>query len=108
MPPAEQALTPCKGTPAATAPTPIESYLAQQTSPEARFGGILQTMAGAKIGERQKLAFWCFNRTCEMIRDGDLLRDDALEALADVALSTGLPAKQVDEVMHRVERTVLA
>ena len=54
------------------------------------------------------MAFWCANRTCEMIRDGVLERSDALVALADVALSTGLPEKQVTEVMRRVERAVLA
>jgi hypothetical protein len=61
-------------------PTPIEVYLAQQASPENRFGGILKTMACAKIGERQKLAFWCFNRTCDMIREGLLDHTDALTA----------------------------
>ena len=65
-------------------------------------------MARARNGERQSLAFWCANRTCEMIRDGVLERSDALVALADVALSTGLPEKQVTEVMRRVERAVLA
>jgi hypothetical protein len=94
--------------PAAAAPTPIDAYLAHHASPEAAFSGILKKMAGARVGERQSLAFWCANRTCEMMRDGVLERYDALIALADVAISTGLPATQVDEVMRRVERAVLA
>jgi hypothetical protein len=97
MPPPERDLPLNKVCNTNFSPTPIDAYLAQQTSPENRFGGILQTMACAKIGERQKLAFWCFNRTCEMIREGLLDHTDALGALADVALSTGLAANQVDK-----------
>lgn len=65
-------------------------------------------MARARQGERQSLTFWCAQRTCELIRDGRLHRADALGALTDVALSTGLPARQVNEVINRVAQTVLA
>jgi hypothetical protein len=109
MPPPERELPLNKGSDnTLVSPTPIEIYLEQQTSPDAAFGGILRTMAGAQPGEKQKLAFWCANRTCELIRDGLLDRHDALEALTDVALSTGLAPQRVLEVMRRVERTVLA
>jgi hypothetical protein len=90
--------------------TPIGAYLADAdvASPEAAFAGILRRMAGARQGERQCLAFWCANRTFELIRDGGLDHTDAVAALEDVALSTGLPARQVREVIQRVERAVLA
>jgi hypothetical protein len=88
--------------------TPIGAYLAQSCPPSAAFAGILRKMAGAKPGEKQTLAFWCANRTCELIRDGHLHREDALATLTDVALSTGLAPRRVAEVMRRVERTVLS
>jgi hypothetical protein len=87
--------------------TAIDQYLAETSSPEATFAGILRKMAGAQQGERQSLAFWCANRTFEMIRDGMLDHADAIEALEQVALSTGLEPRQVQEVLRRVERTVL-
>ena len=88
--------------------TPIGAYLTQSCSPGAAFAGILRRMAGAKPGEKQTLAFWCANRTCELIRDGHLHREDALATLTDVALSTGLAPRRVAEVVRRVERTVLS
>ena len=110
MPPEERRRRPLTDTttPVTEATTPLSSYLVHSSSPDAAFSGILKKMAGAQQGERQSLAFWCANRTCEMIREGLLERIDALEALVDVALSTGLPAKQINEVMRRVERTLLA
>ena len=45
LPPPEPTHTRCRGLTAAPTPTPVEIYLAQQTSPETRFGGILKTMA---------------------------------------------------------------
>jgi hypothetical protein len=92
--------------------TPIGNYLANAkndiSSPDAVFVGILRKMASAKQGERQCLCFWCANRTFELIRDGALDHADAVAALADVALSTGLHSRQVEEVIRRVEKTVLA
>lgn len=93
---------------ATVTPTPIDNYLAEMTSPEATFAGILRQMASAQPGERQALSFWCANRTFELIRDGALHPDDAVAALEQVALSTGLQPRQVREVLRRVERTVLA
>lgn len=88
--------------------TPLAAYLADNApAPEATFAGILHKLAQAKPGERQSLTFWCANRTCELIRDGGLEHYDALAALADVARFTGLTPRQVDEVIRRVERTVL-
>jgi hypothetical protein len=89
-------------------PSPLETYLARIASPEAAFAGILRKMAGARPGERQALAFWCANRTCELILAGQLHREDALAVLATVAMTTGLAPRQVNEVMRRVERTVLS
>jgi hypothetical protein len=89
---------------------PISAYLvnADVYSPEAAFAGILRRMAAARQGERQCLAFWCANRTFELVRDGGLDHADAVAALQDVALSTGLHERQVREVIQRVERAVLA
>jgi Bifunctional DNA primase/polymerase, N-terminal len=86
--------------------TPIGAYLTDTVSPDAAFAGILSKMAQAKKGERQNLTFWCANRTCELIRDG-LLSPDALTALEDVALSTGIAPDRVAEVLRRVQRAVL-
>jgi hypothetical protein len=88
-------------------PTPIDQYLAEVSSPEAAFAGILKKMASARQGERQCLTFWCANRTFELIREGALVHGDAVEALEQVALSTGLKPRQVREVIQRVGRTVL-
>jgi Bifunctional DNA primase/polymerase, N-terminal len=90
--------------------TPLGAYLASEdvSSPEAAFAGILRKMAAARQGERQCLAFWCANRTFELIRDGGLDPADAVTALEDIALSTGLHPRQVREVIERVEKTVLA
>jgi hypothetical protein len=88
--------------------TPIDSYLAEVSSPEAAFTGILKKMASARPGVRQCLAFWCANRTFELIREGGLDHDDAIQALEQVALSTGLEPRQVHEVLRRVGRAVLA
>jgi hypothetical protein len=88
--------------------TPLAAYLAENASPEAAFAGILRKMASARPGERQSLTFWCANRTAEMIRDGKLLHYDAFAALADVARFTGLAPRQIDEVLRRIERTVLS
>ena len=90
------------------ATTPLATYLENATTPEAVFAGILRKMAAAKPGERQALTFWCANRTCELIRQGRLRRDDALDALTDVALSTGLAPGRVAEVVRRVERALLS
>lgn len=84
---------------------PIDAYVTETISPNAAFAGILKKMAQAKKGERQSLTFWCANRTCEMIRDG-LLSADALIALEDVALSTGITLDRVVEVLRRVQRAV--
>jgi hypothetical protein len=76
--------------------TPLGAYLAASAdvaSPEAAFAGILRTMAGARQGEKQCICFWCANRTFELIRDGLLDHADALAALEDVALSTGLAGR---------------
>jgi Bifunctional DNA primase/polymerase, N-terminal len=91
--------------------TPLGAYLASAdvpASPEAAFAGVLRKMASARQGERQCLAFWCANRTFELIRDGGLDHADAIAALEDVALSTGLHQRQVREVIQRVEKAVLA
>jgi Bifunctional DNA primase/polymerase, N-terminal len=91
--------------------TPLGAYLASAddvASPEATFAGVLRKMASARQGERQCLAFWCANRTFELIRDGGLDHADAVAALEDVALSTGLHQRQVREVIQRVEKAVLA
>jgi hypothetical protein len=89
-----------------TPATPLETYLANSAPPEAVFAGILRKLAKAQPGEKQSLTFWCANRTAEMIRDGKL-DHDALAAIADVALFTGLAPRRVNEVIRRVERTVL-
>ena len=68
--------------------------------------GILRKLAAAQPGEKQSLTFWCANRAAEMIRDGKI-DHDALAAVADVALFTGLAPRRVNEVIRRVERTVL-
>jgi hypothetical protein len=86
--------------------TPLESYLANTAPPEAVLAGILRKLASAQPGEKQRLTFWCANRAAEMIRDGKLERD-ALAAVADVALFTGLAPRRVHEVIRRIERTVL-
>jgi hypothetical protein len=90
--------------------TPLGGYLAgaDVSSPDVAFAGILRKMASARQGERQCLAFWCANRTFELIRDGGLDPTDAVAALEDVALSTGLHPRQVHEVIKRVEKAVLA
>jgi hypothetical protein len=86
--------------------TPLESYLADSAPPEAVLAGILRKLAAARPGEKQSLTFWCANRAAEMIRDGKI-DHDALAAVADVALFTGLAPRRVNEVIRRVERTVL-
>ena len=82
--------------------TPLAAYLAKSASPEAAFAGILRKMALARPGERQSLTFWCANRTAELINEGRLERNDAIAALEDVALSTGLAPRRVNEVIRRV------
>jgi hypothetical protein len=81
--------------------------LTDARSAESALAGILRKMAAAKNGERQRLTYWCANRVYEMIRDGSL-HPDAAVALTEVALSTGITARRVQEVMRRVERTVLS
>jgi hypothetical protein len=85
----------------------LNVYLNGTRSAEAALAGILRKMATARNGERQRLTYWCANRVFEMIRDGEL-HHDAADALAYVALNTGLAASRVREVMRRVERTVLS
>ena len=104
--PATPARTECRAV-VTTAPTPLDRNLVAASSPEAVFAGIFRKMAGARPGERQSLSFWCANRTFELIRDGALHPHDAVAALEQVALSTGLQPRQVREVLRRVERTVL-
>jgi hypothetical protein len=87
-------------------PTALARYLADCAAPEAVLAGILRKLASAQPGEKQSLTFWCANRAAELIRDGKL-EHDALAAVADVALFTGLAPRRVNEVIRRVERTVL-
>jgi hypothetical protein len=87
--------------------TLLENYLSNSAPPEVVLAGILRKLAAAQPGEKQSLTFWCANRTAELIRDGFLDRD-ALSALEDVALATGLAPRRVNEVIRRVERTVLS
>jgi hypothetical protein len=85
--------------------TPIGTYLAEAVSADAVFAGILRTMAHARKGARQCICFWCANRVAEMVRDG-LLTPEAFDALGDVAMTTGLAAQRVADVLRRVQRTI--
>jgi hypothetical protein len=85
--------------------TPIGAYLAEAISADAIFAGILKSMAHARKGERQCICFWCANRVAEMVRDG-LLTAEAFDALGDVAMTTGLVAHRIDDVLRRVQRTI--
>jgi Bifunctional DNA primase/polymerase, N-terminal len=86
--------------------SPLDTYLAGCSSPEAALAGILHTMARARNGERQCICFWSANRIGEMVAAG-LLTAEAFDALGDVAVDAGLAAHRVADVLRRVQRTVL-
>ena len=66
-------------------------------------GGILHTMATAVEGTRNNVLFWCARRIGEDVTAGKAPERQALEALeilAEIAETTGLPTSEVDRTIR--------
>jgi hypothetical protein len=61
---------------------------------EARLDGIVRTIACAPNGQRNSSAYWGACRLAEMVNDGCLGREDAIELVIEAASRTGLAAHE--------------
>jgi len=79
-------------------PPPIASPPARevQTSAQAqrKVDGIIRTIAGARVGERNAVAFWGARKFTELVQQGVLGRDIAIEIVVEAAARTGLPRSE--------------
>lgn len=57
----------------------------------AKLAGVLRTIATAREGERNQIAFWGACRLAEMVAAGELSRDHAMALALEAASRTGLP-----------------
>jgi hypothetical protein len=57
----------------------------------AKLAGVLRTIATAREGERNQIAFWGACRLAEMVVAGELSRDHAMALALEAASRTGLP-----------------
>jgi hypothetical protein len=57
----------------------------------AKLNGIIRSIAGAREGERNAVAFWGACRLAEMVSQALISGDDAIEIVAEAACRTGLP-----------------
>ncbi|MEH2627065.1 hypothetical protein V1292_005120 [Bradyrhizobium sp. AZCC 1719] len=70
----------------------------QDASPIARIQGILNTVAAAGEGDRNKILFWGAMRVVDMVTEREVPPaegDRAFAALADAALHAGLPDREI-------------
>jgi Bifunctional DNA primase/polymerase, N-terminal len=67
-----------------------------RTSAQARrlVDGIIRTIARAREGERNALAFWGACRLAEMVSQSIITRDDAIDIATEAASRAGLPYKE--------------
>jgi Bifunctional DNA primase/polymerase, N-terminal len=67
-----------------------------QTSEQAqrKIDGVIRIIAGARVGERNAVAFWGAARFAEMVEQALLSRDDALALVVEAASRTGLPRQE--------------
>jgi hypothetical protein len=56
--------------------------------------GIIRTIARAREGERNAIAFWGACRLAEMVSQSLISRDDAIEITIEAASRAGLPCKE--------------
>jgi hypothetical protein len=67
-----------------------------RTSTQARrlIEGIIRTIARAREGERNRLAFWGGCRFAEMVSQSIISRDDAIDIATEAAIRAGLPYRE--------------
>jgi len=68
-----------------------------------RLQAIIDTVAGARDGERNAIAFWGACRIRDMIADGEA-DNAAFESLRAAATQAGLPAREIQNVINSAVR----
>src|SRR5215469_1885985 len=59
-----------------------------------KLDGIIRSIASAHEGQRNQLCFWGASRMAEMVADGTLTRDEAIEIAVESASRAGLPRNE--------------
>jgi hypothetical protein len=68
--------------------------------------GILRTIAGAREGERNNLAFWGACRLAELVQRGELGRNDAIALTIEAAGRAGLTRSEAEGRIKSAFRTI--
>jgi hypothetical protein len=91
-------------------PAPIIHFPAPVVSSPAfarrKFNGIIRTIAGARVGERNTVGFWGACRFAEMVRLGELGRNDAIEITIEAAGRTGMTRAEAQALIKSAFRTI--
>jgi hypothetical protein len=72
-------------------PQPRRQQQSLPTDSSAKLNGIIRTIARAKEGERNCVAYWGACRLAEMVTAGNLTRNEALALAVEAASRAGLP-----------------
>jgi hypothetical protein len=65
-----------------------------RTARDACIDGVLRSIAQASLGERNSLTFWGACRLAELVSDGAMSRDEALDLAVEAAATAGLPRRE--------------
>jgi hypothetical protein len=71
-----------------------------------KLNGLIRKFAGARVGERNTVGFWCTCRFAEMVRSGELGRNDAIAITIEVAGRTGLTRPEAQALIKSAFRTI--
>jgi hypothetical protein len=80
--------------------------LSTRISSTKTLGGIIRTIAGARVGERNTVGFWGACRFAEMVRLGELGRNDAIEITIEAAGRTGMTRAEAQALIKSAFRTI--
>jgi hypothetical protein len=91
-------------------PAPITAFPASVvTSPEfarRKVSGIICTIASARVGERNTVGFWGACRFAEMVRTGEMSRNDAIALTIEAAGRTGVTPSEAQSLIKSAFRTI--
>jgi hypothetical protein len=73
---------------------------------ERKRNGIIRTIVGARNGERNTVGFWGACRFAEMVRSGEMSRDDAIAITIEAAGRTGLTPKEATALARSALRKI--
>jgi hypothetical protein len=87
------------------APPPAQRNARYNVGRDREIGGLIRAIVFAREGERNAVTFWASCRFAELVREGRLGRDEAIDIIIESASRAGLDRKEAQSTARSAFRT---